>query len=1191
MPLEWLEPVEVTPGSADAWTDVDLSAYLPAGATGAVFHVVNTYASSQYAFGVRKNGSTDDRHGNLRALSHAYAMSGVDANRVCEAYVGHTTQVDLYLIGYTSDGFVFFDNAIDKSLTSYAAWTDIDCSANAPNAVGLMFDVASALTRQFGFRANGSTDDRHYDMAASGHCCPTALIGCDAGQVIEGYAETSAVDFFLLGYITADASITLNTNATDLSLGATGAWTDLAALPGGATGAIVEVVSSGFYDYGLRANGSAEEIYGDTDVHNWVFVPCDENGIVEGKIENTGVDFFLVGYTTVPGGDELTATPLDVVVEFGAASLEVGLTATPLDVVITFGAASLGESLGPATPLVIVVTFGAATLQEIPVLVATPLDVGIVFGGAQLREIRTGEHDPTAPPLAFSEPLELRSSAGVLVRLLPLAAKVRIRQKVNSLDVLTFDYPRQDGSFEDLEQGCLVRWRGQDYRIVDVDDGRDIGGLSGSVLAEQWFIKLGDTLNKDVALEEATAREAVVEVLTGTGWTAGAVQPPGTYSFSDRWKSPLALLMQIADIWNGELEFNTATKKVNLLTERGMDLHASLIYRKNVVGLTRKRSASKLYNRVWFEGKDGLTSLSGYVQDALSIAAHGRRDYFWGDSSITTLKTLIYGATLRLKAYREPRITYDCSAFNFEPLAGGASWLTAELGDRVKVYDEELGINASLRVFEREWAPFEPAEPDRVRLSSDREWFPNLSEKLAEVQDPTNEAQPKPGEGACKGEGGYAWIDAVGVPAEWQTSGRPHIWTSYWDYGGVLGLPHFVDGLWHSGYDGDKDGVQDTGPLGDGATWETADWEPHGFDLDCDGIEDFWPFGGAGSYGVPGGHCYNFDEVPEVWDYADGDVPYKAVDTIPDALWYDVSPYSFYGWDRNANGVPDGWYDIADMPCPLTFTRGELLLGLDLGGGAIQWVPANPPILPMWHSKARADVQDIYCTGWTGPDENHYGAGQRNFSGPIQHQDGSWDPAPYDSNDDGFADFWAYGGWWSFGHEIGSDGLYSSDQAVAVAACGATAPSVGPLAPDLPPPGGLDCAECGTLDDSESSFDGEDALLVDTAGISFPSSAVIHTADGGIYIEATDTISGGITLRSAGTITLEGEDDVMIDGGGGGVYLGGDGEIVQINQNSGLRLYGHAAVGDVVGNNCLFAVGGVLKWRDADGVVKDVVLS
>src|SRR5664279_1700724 len=512
---------------------------------------------------------------------------------------------------------------------------------------------------------------------------------------------------------------------------------------------------------------------------------------------------------------ELAHTPLDVTIGFGAGTLEVQLDATPLDITVGFGTASI-----------------------FTVLVASALDVDVAFGGVQVREIRTGTGGGI--PLAIQEPLELRSADATFAALLPRAASVRIRQKINSLDVLSFDYPRRDDRFEDISEGTLIRFRGQDYRVVDVDDARGANGLSGTVTAEQHFIALGDTLIQSVELEGVRASAAMSTALAGTGWSVGTVDAAtGEYSVSKQWASPLAVLFQIANMWNGELLFGTNEMTVSLLAERGADLGASLIYRKNIAGLERKRSATELYNRVYFEGKDGLTSLRGYVQDAVSIAAHGRRDYRWSDNTITSLPTLLYGAGLRLEAYKEPRTTYSADAHNIEPVEGGTSWITAELGDRVRVYDHELGIDVSTRVYEREWAPYEPQTPDRLVLSSDREWFPDLSERLAEIVEapPDPPDKPMPGEGAYRGEGCFALMNAIGVSAEWKGSGKPHIWTSYWSDGDV-GLPHLAsDGKWHSGYDTDDDGVQDSGPLGTGATWEEATWAPHGFDLDADGIE------------------------------------------------------------------------------------------------------------------------------------------------------------------------------------------------------------------------------------------------------------------------------------------------------------------------------------------------------------------
>ena len=292
-----ITPTEVTPSTAGSWQDVDASGSVPANATGVIVHIVNTSGSARY-LGLRKNGSTDDRHPDMnRGISHFWAAIGVDSNRVFEAYVENTTDVDIYVVGYTMSGVTFKTNADDKSLGDTGDWYDIDCSTEAPSAIGLIFEIHTVTTISLyavGLRKNGSSDNRIEGTRK--HFSFGAIIGCDGSQICEGYIGNVIVDFFLVGYVTDGA--TFNTNATDVSLGSTGSWADLSALPSGANMGFIEVNSSGEYDYGLRKNGSSEELYANCRQHCWGIVECDASLIIEGKIEDIGVDFFVVGYST-----------------------------------------------------------------------------------------------------------------------------------------------------------------------------------------------------------------------------------------------------------------------------------------------------------------------------------------------------------------------------------------------------------------------------------------------------------------------------------------------------------------------------------------------------------------------------------------------------------------------------------------------------------------------------------------------------------------------------------------------------------------------------------------------------------------------------------------------------------------------------------------------------------------------------
>ena len=292
--MNFITPVEITPVTEDSWEDVNVSAYIPAGATGVVLHCVNKTSNVDHPIGFRKNGSGDDRHWQMERGSHFWAAIGVDGSRILELYSGDV-DVDIWLVGYFTDDAVFFTNGIGK--TPGSAWADIDISSDTEDdtAIGAIFEVGGS-DYSWAFRKNGSSDDRY--KGNSWHA--GAIIGVDGSEICEGRKGSAILYFFLVGYIISDA--TFNTNATDLSLGTINSWLDLSTLPAGAIGGFIEVYPTetiGYY-YSLRKEGSEEEIWRKVFWHSWGIVEAASR-IIEGKINNTNLDFFLVGYPTTAG--------------------------------------------------------------------------------------------------------------------------------------------------------------------------------------------------------------------------------------------------------------------------------------------------------------------------------------------------------------------------------------------------------------------------------------------------------------------------------------------------------------------------------------------------------------------------------------------------------------------------------------------------------------------------------------------------------------------------------------------------------------------------------------------------------------------------------------------------------------------------------------------------------------------------
>ena len=385
--------IDVTPGTTGSYVDVDVSASIPSGSVGVVLDVVDE-SDNTYSWAVRKNGSTDNRYLTIGARCHCYAMIGVDASRIFEAKIENTA-LKLYLVGYFDANCGFFDNGIDKSLTTTGSWVDIDVSGNGvpEGATAAIFQVTTTKsTRTFGLRKNGSTDAFLYTMA--GAASLYAIIGLDGSRICEGNISGTEVDFYLVGY--CKAPVTMKTNADDISLGTTGAFTDIditTQTEALADGCIIQVVNPPtFYKGLIRKNGSTDDrsanskIYG----HIWALCGLDSGNILEGYIEHTGVDFKLLGYTK-PAGADVTIEAVLVAVDSESAVPSMALDrilSSPLVAVDSLGLSpGLSLGIGLDSPLVaadaeaLVATLSLGRTLDIPL---TGIDADVLVASLSL---------------------------------------------------------------------------------------------------------------------------------------------------------------------------------------------------------------------------------------------------------------------------------------------------------------------------------------------------------------------------------------------------------------------------------------------------------------------------------------------------------------------------------------------------------------------------------------------------------------------------------------------------------------------------------------------------------------------------------------------------------------------------------------------------------------------------------------
>lgn len=292
-----VEPQSFRPTAANTWEDFDLSKVVPEGATGAVFHLVNTVTGEESHMGLRKKGSIDNYYGSLSRDFHGWAMVGLDENRKCQGYCEHLGSNHFLLVGYTGENYTFFTNGHNIVPATKTEWVDTDLSSYCPGAIAAIIEFATHLDARdmVGARKHGSTDDRH---GSAFHMW--MVVGLDASQHLDLYDEdwpTPADAFNLIGYITA--GVTMYTNADDISPVADGTYhaVSLTGYKVNPIIAFIEIVStSRTEDFAIRKNWVCGEVYKDAANHNFAIPhPNTPNDNLEVKLSNVCIQLYLLG--------------------------------------------------------------------------------------------------------------------------------------------------------------------------------------------------------------------------------------------------------------------------------------------------------------------------------------------------------------------------------------------------------------------------------------------------------------------------------------------------------------------------------------------------------------------------------------------------------------------------------------------------------------------------------------------------------------------------------------------------------------------------------------------------------------------------------------------------------------------------------------------------------------------------------
>ncbi len=341
MGFVWLDPaVDISLTPIDSWKNINLSAYVPNGATGAVVEVVKTDITGDHTGVVRAKEDTRDYMSSpsfqeIEAGTHRWQIVKLDNTRSIQGHISNTS-VDFKLLGHTtgSDPAYVIASTVTPDITPSVkgVWMTIDVrtfvSDDATGAI-LFIDSEDGSDREYAIRevsSNYTNPGRELEEYGNS----MYLVGLNDAKHFEGYIDPlGLMKIYLVGYTEQSAFYYMLDNAVpDPGCPLTcnyGNWQmmdadDLHVFPD-ANGLIFYIentdASADDKDYRLsfRPMGSGDDWgVGDigNDTHLQGAVGLDANQQWQAWMEDAFMDVYLAGYTRLVKTD--IHADIDVVV-------------------------------------------------------------------------------------------------------------------------------------------------------------------------------------------------------------------------------------------------------------------------------------------------------------------------------------------------------------------------------------------------------------------------------------------------------------------------------------------------------------------------------------------------------------------------------------------------------------------------------------------------------------------------------------------------------------------------------------------------------------------------------------------------------------------------------------------------------------------------------------------------------------
>ena len=297
-----------------------------------------------------------------------------------------------------------------------------------------------------------------------------------------------------------------------------------------------------------------------------------------------------------------------------------------------------------------------------------------------------------------------------LVAVLQNAYKIGYEKRLNELWVASFSLPANDPKnaeclpfrfIEIFDSGERVDL----FRIIPTKTAKTDSGATKTYICEHVLATLLDDILFQYHQVSDTPEENIDYILgrqSTARWQVGTVDFTNIFEYKWENENLLAALFSLPKAYAGEYQWtwDTTTQPWTLNLVQPSDVAtARIMYRKNLIGITKDEDPSYIVTRVYplgyGEGVNQLTITavnSGVAYlDASTVATYGVIATTFVDKAEENAATLKAKAAAWLETVKNPRVTYSVDGADIYSITGESLDRFRDPGIMVLVQDEDIG--------------------------------------------------------------------------------------------------------------------------------------------------------------------------------------------------------------------------------------------------------------------------------------------------------------------------------------------------------------------------------------------------------------------------------------------------------------------------------------------------------------------